>query len=305
MTLGGCEKEIKFNGDETSPKMVAYTMISVDSTRHTIELTESKPIFFERESEIFNIPPPEIKVNGNIIPLDDEIKTTDKAIYTFSADISDGDKVEFFSQTERYGTVKATDILPRSAVIKEIKTSWFQSSYVNCLRANITIEDIKGEDNFYRVIIQTKKDESHNEWNGEWQTKEIFTDQEPLFSKIPITLEDHFPDLSYRIFSDGTFKDSNYTLNLYFNEDTMSPVNLPPYGGETPDDYVPIYDGQHYIRVEIQTISEPLYRYLHSLELQSNQDYTMEPIKIYSNVKGGYGVISSYNLTDKTKELKY
>ncbi|MFR9543430.1 MAG: DUF4249 domain-containing protein [Rikenellaceae bacterium] len=306
LALISCENSVPFEGDEVTPKMVAYAFIDSESTTHSIILSQSKPIFFESENKIFYTPPPQIEVNGESVELSSDVESSEDMLrYTFDAEINEGDKIVFRSSSDQYGEVVAEDIVPSKIEIINVETSWFQVDYIDYLRTNITIDDIKGEDNFYRVVIRTKQEYSQPEYESFWGDKEILTDQEPLFSEIPITIMDDGESLSYRIFSDGAFKDGSYTLNLYFQEWKLQPTNFPPFDGGIPDDVVPEYDGEHFIEVEIQTISESLYRYLHSLELQDNQDYTMTPIEIYSNVAGGYGVVGAYNTTNKIETLKY
>ncbi len=306
LALISCENSIPFEGDEVTPKMVAYAFIDSESSTHSLTLSQSKSVFFESDNNIFYTPPPQIEVNGESVELSNNIESSEDMLrYTFTAEINEGDKIAFLSNSDNYGEVFAQDVVPGKAEITDIETSWFQVDYNGHLRTNITINDIKGEDNFYRVVIRTKKEYPQQEYESFWEDKDIFTDQEPLFSEIPITIMDDSESLSYRIFSDGAFKDGDYTLNLYFQENKLHATNMPPYDGEIPEDFVPEYDGEHFIEVEIQTISESLYRYLHSLELQDNQDYTMTPIEIFSNVAGGYGIVGAYNTTNKIQTLKY
>lgn len=306
LALISCENSVPFEGDEVTPKMVAYAFIDFESTTHSIILSQSKPIFFESKNKIFYTPPPQIEVNGKSVELSNDIESNEDMLrYTFDAEINEGDLIAFSSDSDNYGEVTAEDVVPRKAEITDVTTSWFQVDYTDYLRANITINDINGEDNFYRVVIRSKKEYPQQEYESIWEDKKVLTDQEPLFSEIPITILDDSERLSYRIFSDAAFKDDSYTLNLYFQEWKLQPSNTPSFDGEIPEDFVSEYDGEHFVEIEIQTISESLYRYLHSLELQANQDYTMTPIEIFSNVAGGYGVVGAYNTMNKIETLKY
>ena len=89
----------------------------------------------------------------------------------------------------------------------------------------------------------------------------------------------------YRIFTDDLFQGKEYTLNIYIEDANAAdgPWN----------DYV-----RQYVKVEIHTLSEKLYQNLYSQELATGttSDIFSEPVKIYTNMQGGYGVWGAYNV---------
>ncbi|HCC51094.1 MAG TPA: hypothetical protein DEQ30_02805, partial [Porphyromonadaceae bacterium] len=61
---------------------------------------------------------------------------------------------------------------------------------------------------------------------------------------------------------------------------------------------------RHFVKVEIHALSENVYKYLRSLELASTEDNFQEPVKIFSNVAGGYGIVGIYNVSDTIVEVE-
>ena len=80
----------------------------------------------------------------------------------------------------------------------------------------------------------------------------------------------------FAIFSDELFQDKEYTLNVYIKLDNF-------------------IDADQYVKVEIHSLSENLYKYLRSVELASNGDNFSEPVKLYSNIKWGYGILGAFS----------
>jgi hypothetical protein len=66
------------------------------------------------------------------------------------------------------------------------------------------------------------------------------------------------------------------------------------------EDYV-----RQWVKVEIHTLSEKLYQNLQSQGLASGMtgDVFSEPVKIYTNMRGGYGILGVYNVTEKEKPV--
>jgi len=51
-------------------------------------------------------------------------------------------------------------------------------------------------------------------------------------------------------------------------------------------------------------LSENLYLYLKSLELALAADRFQEPVKIFTNVDGGYGIVGVYNIGIKDIDVE-
>lgn len=142
--------------------------------------------------------------------------------------------------------------------------------------------------NYYRILIQEKTipeyEGAPTEDELEWRNTEVFIDQEILFNKIDGVAGDSKFDHTYRIFPNDLFQGKDYTLNVYIRKDSGNPW------GEVE---------RRLVKVEIQSLTESLYLYQRSVEIASNQDYFQEPVKVYSNINGGYGILGIYHSDEK------
>jgi hypothetical protein len=294
--LSECEKDVDFNGKEPSPKMVVNAIINTQSDTNRIKISES--VFDYSNQQPGVVENPEIHLNINGKECNQLWPDTVEGIHTyykFVAQLNVDDRVELSAYTPKHGTVKGYDNVPDVAEIKNIETSWFTKNGFSYLRLYVTLKDNPIERNFYRIIVKSKDDitpPSIQEPLKYWDFQEVFIDDEMVFRSA--TEEDDGSNSSgfYRIFTDELFQGKEYTLNLYIQY-----VNWL----ESRDDMSYV---RQRIKVEIHTLSEKLYQNLHSQELASGiatGDLFSEPVKIYTNMKGGYGILGIYNITEKEK----
>jgi hypothetical protein len=287
--------DIDFNGKEPSPKMVVNSIINALSDTNLIKISESVFDFSDRKPGIVENPEINLSINGKICDrlwLDTIIGV--HAYYKFVSKLNIGDKVEFSAHTPKHGTVKGYDHVPNVITeIKNIETSWFIRDDREYLRMYVTLKDNPNERNFYRIVVKTKADIVHpsiQEPINYWDLHEVFTDDEMLFHHPTETEEEGKLPNFYRIFSDDMIQGKEYTLNVYIRYDN--------YANTPNEDYV-----RQWVKVEIHTLSEKLYQNLQSQGLASGTtgDVFSEPVKIYTNMQGGYGILGVYNVTEKEK----
>jgi hypothetical protein len=295
LQLSGCEKNVDFNGKEPAPKMVVNAVINIESDTNLIKISESVFDFSTQKPCIVENPEIHLNINGkecNQLWLDTIIGV--HSYYKFVSKLNSGDRMEFSAHTQKHGTVKGYDIVPRNTVeIKNIDHSWFIKDGKGYLRLYVTLKDNPQERNFYRITVRTKGDMVHpsiQEPNNIWALKNIFIDDEMLFHNPTETEEDgKFPNF-YRIFTDDMFRGKEYTLNIYIEETNAMDDPWIDYA-------------RQYVKVEIHTLSEKLYQNLHSQELAigRSDDVFAEPVKIYTNIQGGYGILGIYRICEKEK----
>jgi hypothetical protein len=295
LLLFGCEKDIDFGGKEPAPKMVVNAVINAQSDTNLIKISESVFDFSGQKPGI--VENPEIHLNINEkecgqIWLDTIIGV--HSYYKFVSELNAGDKIEFSAHTPKRGTVNAYDIVPNNAVeIKNIDHSWFIKDGTGYLRLYVTLKDNPQERDFYRIVVKTKGILMHpsiHEPDNIWSLKNIFIDDEMLFHNPTETEGEGKSPNFYRIFSDDMIQGKEYTLNIYIEESNSADSNW--------NDYV-----RQWVKVEIHTLSENLYQNLHSQELAigPSDDVFSEPVKIYTNMQGGYGILGVYNISEKEK----
>ncbi len=219
LAFTSCEKEVDFQ-KEMKSKMILTSLIDCTSTTNTIKVSESVSLFSDAKPTKIEKPNLQIKVNGEVLEKPTFLKDKDeKVYYNFTSTLKTGDKIEIFSNTDKYGNVYGADIVPKLAKIKNIDTEWFTNNEdEDFLRIYTTIDDIPNEKNYYRILIKVK-----HTWDylpeSKWQEKEVFIDQEPIFRDITESINLGGEDFSYKIFSDGIFSNKSYKLNIYIKDD--------------------------------------------------------------------------------------
>jgi hypothetical protein len=291
----GCEKDVDFGKNEPAPKMIVNAVINAQSDTNLIKISESVFDFSGQKPDIVENPEIRLNINGkecSQLWLDTIIGV--HTYYKFVSKLNADDRIEFSAHTPKHGTVKGYDIVPANNVeIKNIDHSWFVKDGKGYLRLYVTLKDNPQGRNFYRITARTKSDVVHpsiQEPNNIWDLKNIFIDDEVLFYNPMETKEKGSAANFYRIFTDDLFQGKEYTLNIYI-EETNAMDN--PW-----IDYA-----RQYVKIEIHSLSEKLYQNLHSQELATGTtgDVFSEPVKIYTNMQGGYGILGVYNVTEKDK----
>lgn len=275
----GCESDVDFNGKEPAAKMILNAMIDCSETSHFVKISESVFSFSDKEPQSIDNPNLELAINGLPVPIifDHSVKANN--YYRFDSALFPGDKIEIAGYSQSHGHVQGMDIVPNLPQIMSVTPGWFTGTGdgISYLRTKIRIKDRPDEANFYRAVIFTKTIFPENDSADiDWYTAEIYVDQEILFNDISGTLGNTDTNL-FAVFSDELFQGQEYTLNVYIRKDNYSALGA-----------------KQYVRVEIESLSPNLYKYMRSLELAANEDRFTEPVKIFSNIDGGYGVIGCY-----------
>jgi hypothetical protein len=297
--LCGCEQAVDFGRTAPSAGIVINAIFSAQADTHQIKISESVFAFSGQTPSLIEEPEIQLRINGELCQevRPDTVIDNLHAYYTFISPLKAGDKVEVTANTAKHATVSGFDCVPAPAAeITGIEHAWFRKEARSYLRLHVTLRDNLLEKNFYRIVIKTKTDivpPSIQEPTDYWVTEEVFVDEELLFHN-PTDKEEagHTPNF-YRIFSDELFQGKEYTLNVYIRHDRFDGAL-----SEGGSDYV-----RSYVKAEIHTLSEKLYRGLNSRELASGTigDAFVEPVKVYSNMQGGYGLFGIYSVSEKEK----
>lgn len=286
-------KYIDFKGKEPSSKMVINSMIDSKADSSLIKVSESVFIYSDKKAKVIENPNLQLKIND--IPVEikfHHIRHKD-SYYRFASSLRAGDKIEVTGQTAEHGTVRGVDYVPQPPQIKSINYEWFTGEdRYSYLRTRVTISDRPSSKNYYRIVIYEKTileyEGAPSEDELNWINLEVHVDQEILFNNIEgVAGDSRFPHI-YQIFPNDLFQGKDYTLNVYVRKDSGS-----FWGPE-----------RKLVKVKIQSLTESLYKYLRSVEIASNQDYYQEPVKVYSNINGGYGVLGIYNSDEKVFEVE-
>lgn len=289
---GACERDVDFKGKEPDSKIVFNSIVNSTSDQHTVKISESVFLFGDKKPQLVDDLTLKLSLNGEEIPLFFQEEKNSHKYYRFSAQIKSGDKLEVNGDSPKFGKIYAIDHVPISAEIKNVQTEWFtgEKDQISYLRTLITIKDKPNEKNYYRIVIRNKQINSSDmdEEEYTWDRQNVFVDQEILFNNIDGMLLEDEDAHKYRVFSDELIAGKEYTLNVYIQMDKTD-----PWGDML----------KRYVKVEIHALSEDMFKYLRSLELALSNDDFSEPVKIYTNVKNGYGLLGAYSIAEKSIEL--
>lgn len=180
----------------------------------------------------------------------------------------------------------------------------------------ITLKDLPGEKNYYRLNIAHELRQQVTYWAYDYDAEGNLTQEQrdTLLISVPTTKiinredviltdgrphnyndeeNELFPSIEnqYNLFTDSRFTDASATLKVY------TPVyeNTPPWVFN----YIDYHDSQT-ITVSIYSLNEEQYRYLKALNTLEDDDYDgvlMEAVSIPSNVSGGLGFVGASTCT--------
>lgn len=291
-TTSGCEKEIPVSADESAPKAVLNTIVNCTSDANSVKLSESVSLFSAVEASRIENPNLQLRINGSDKEILFDTYNDVHSYYRFAELLSPGDQVEISGHTPKHGAFSGSDYVPYPVEIASVSTEWFtgEVNNISYLRILIKIKDNPDTRNYYRIVIRDKTlfDPETDASTVPWNLQDVYIDQEIVFNNISgIGGEDEH---TYRVFSDDLFQGKEYTLNVYIRKDRF---NVYEYESV-----------RYFVKIEIHALSENVYKYLRSLELASAEDNFQEPVKIFSNVAGGYGIVGIYNVSDTIVEVE-
>jgi hypothetical protein len=315
--MASCERTIDFNGKASDPKLIVGAVIGPDARDNELTVRVAESVFLYGGQKPQPVTDATFRIRKNGVEVRKDVEVIDGVEKShFYLPVTAGDRLELEGETPKHGKVRASDVVPFPADIRDLTTEWFQSDADGkwYLRTLVTFVDKPGERDYYRVRIKSETDYIQTFWSGdEWLTREDthkqdhgsgYTDREMLmrnFGGDPVGGND-----TWGQFSDELIDGQQYTLDLYIQLDRELPWGDFYTGSERPPLDPGVTPGYKTtairVTVEMHTISENLFRYLRSAELMNNGHNFSEPVKLFTNVEGGYGIFGAYNVASKTAE---
>lgn len=172
--------------------------------------------------------------------------------------------------------VSATTILPNPVKIEKVDTAeiWLDPSYEDALKCNIKFADPLDEMNYYLFEVFYK--------NGD-QTTPIntvrFTCKDPVVEEYLSDGTIERGNLAGVVFSDKVINGKTYSLNLTISR------NPKFFGG---------VKLRRVIYFHLYSISKNYYKYIRTLNLHNAKfgKPLSEPVQVFSNITGGYGIFA-------------
>jgi len=281
LVFTSCEKEISIDQKEFSPKIVLNSIINSENDTIIVELSESRDMLYDK----FDFPP--IK--------DATIKLYDNNIFAGTlTELFDGYYILPYSVIPNHtyrlevsntnlDNVTASTTVPTPAVIND-----FTVTLNSNLKANINVvfQDPAGESNFYGIEI-SRLDSTLDTtgYYGGYSISDYACSNSTAIEYPAANGIDGANCTNLFLFSDKLFAGSTFTFNCY-NENTF---------WNTPPEELGLFTK---IWVNLKTINEDYYQYQLStnLALENYGNPFAEPVRIYSNVEGGFGIFGSYSI---------
>lgn len=266
LPLTSCEDIVQFKGAEAEAKMVLNAVIDCTGKNYSFDLSRTAFIYSQENIRPVYDANIQISVNDEIIAEGGWLPGSSHGTSYFPT-LNANDKVSVRIEHDELGVITAEDKIPHKPEIISLETV---RNHDESTRVFIKIKDDPSTQNFYRLRLI--------EVHDNYETDAYFDiKQDPALSSINSSSGEGINEEEQnrsRIFPDDLFDGGEYTIDISF------------YSG---------YDRQQY-RVELQSMTKALYLYMRTLEQYwDNDDILHEPVKLYSNIKGGYGILGLYN----------
>lgn len=293
----GCNnsEEYDFKGKVPESRLVLYVYAETDSLLYA-EVLKSRT--YTDNSEIDST----WDVKGLVYMNDryaGELKHVGHNRYSSNICPKSGDKVTVKVSCPGLGEAIGSTVVCNS--FPEIKLDTF--SKMNTLQLRVRIKDGGETENYYRLVVENKMSRHEILWK-EGQIKidssttysynvDLSGDEILSHEMISTILGKEINTNPYQVFTNESFRGKERIIHASINH---------PYAYEretwmiTGDgDTIRYVEKESYrLRVKVLRLDKPLFDFLYTLGIQEKQpSMYKEPVKVYSNVQGGLGVVGS------------
>ncbi|MDR2232508.1 MAG: DUF4249 domain-containing protein [Tannerella sp.] len=266
------------------------TLNSIINPDSTVSVSATRMFFYsDVHNEHIFVPDLDMELYVNSVFAEKMRFNPETGLYESATRPATGDEIRL--QTTFMGaTVKAVDVIPEKVTIESIAAElqgpihiYVDDNYV--LTYRITFSDRPDDENFY-FLQYDDADIIHGAGERDFTYEFVF---QQLARQINATLPGWEPYSSYGLpFSDSGIEGKTYTLTIREIQQGDGFMSF-----------------QKMNRIfKLYAISKPYYNYLVSIYSSSSDDGGIhggvidlgfaEPIKVYSNIEGGVGILCSY-----------
>lgn len=320
--LMSCIKVIDLESLRPDPTLVVNSVAVVGEP---LEVSVSRTWFFTDDHPNVALRDAEVKlfVNGTFKEML-RFQEGDEAFNTKGYFVSDftpvaGDRIQLEALHPELGEARAETVVPDPAPIVKANMTIVNGGFSvydtnGSAIFQVTIKDDPSRNNYYLLRLEEGIpifDGIEKKYTGayEWEPVSPNYATEPVFGQSLTALDqilgnDWISGYEGRAFSDELFNGEEYTLRIteeryservYVAQDSMW------IGQFDEADYRPI---PHRLRVYLHSISEDYYRYLKVLQDKETDSVSntlidgglAEPIRVFSNIEGGVGILGSCHL---------
>ncbi len=313
-----CERYVDLKVDGPENLLVVNSNLCSGDTLHTVYLALSqvqdvKPV----KSAILKC-----YVNGVLVSETDRViehgHSGIRNTMQFKADFKPGDEVKITVESGncKTETVSVVPSLPEISIVDTCSVTLKDGS--ENLKIRLKIRDVKGEDNYYRLLAYVDSDfwaedvapEVTEYTEGQLlercsDSKYIDNSQEGLLYRKVGTDENHnkynYWSNYYNIFTDSRFANGEYTLTLLMEDRNLSNF----YSGEWSGDYFTLTQTRK-LRFRGVSMSKQTYYYMNDYAFDHSDETLwsfISGIPYPSNVTGGTGMVSVMATVDAEIKL--
>ena len=269
LLLVGCTKIIEIELPNAPDKLVVNCFFSTGD-KFVVHISHSQNILNEDSTEIINA---EVKLFANEI-YQGSLTYINDGFYSHDTIIArPGIKYKLVALALGYDQVEAEDTAPTPAILDSVSydpKTYPDSEGNNFYKLGLLLQDNSSKRDYYEIVLQYYKNAdkySIIRLRGDYEAVLLNEGDEEFYSGICI-------------FSDGLIDGREYRLKLKTSEDLS----------------------ENKKELHLLSISEILYKYRKSWIRHSSAQYPditnpIEPVTLFSNIKGGYGIFAGYSDT--------
>ena len=292
LLVSSCQTVVDVELPESESKMVLNALVNTDSTWQ-FELSGSRGIL--NADELDFIEGAEITVVGDdgSVEVITEIRTDVRKRgfdYVGTQTPKEGVSYQVLATAAGFEAIFATDSIPLSVPIKKVDTGVVVQDDIRSIELSIQFDDPASQQ-FYDLrlfyYIQLPFDTATGQFSSTAYVGEI---------PYNFNVETFFDQRNgSTLISDAPFNGQPYTIKVLFDEEYLNYV--------AEDEILQLFPV--YLVTELRVVSETYYKYAESLnDYQSSSfDPFAQPVQVYSNVEGGFGVFSCYSVQRDTFQL--
>lgn len=317
--FSSCVKDIDLDYLRPTPKLVLNCLASVGDT---VKATVSRTWFYTDEKPNIGIKEADVKLYVNDVFREqmewrEGIENYRYLGYFISSYIpAPGDQIRIDVSAPEMGAVSANAVVPTAPSLidlkYEVKADTTGNMIIRTTNYSITLRDDASKSNYYLMRLDRGDPyKSGDDVYYEWQSASIDYSGDPLFGGDISVLDkvfgnDWLSGYRGRVFTDESINGTEYTIRLTSGTSYSSYYPGSDYPGYDYPGYVdPDEDEKQdyptYLRASLYTISSSYYFYLRALEMRADDSFSnalidaglAEPIRVFSNVEGGVGVLGT------------
>lgn len=287
ISLTACLTEVDLSDLRESPRLVVN---GVAVAGEPLRLSVTRTWFYTDDHPNVVIPDATVRLYVNdhyeetipFVPGDTLFNAVGSYQAAFVPDVSDRLRLEV--SAPGYEAIHAETVIPQASKLLEAKATREVSttdSTVKRVLYSISFQDAVEEDDYY--LFRLEEGNLINEVDSMYSWRVLYLDyaEEPLFVQSASALDQilfsqYLSGYDGRVFSDESINGKNYTIRLQTN----------------------VSEATKRLRVRLYAISADYYRYLKTLQDQSDRSFAnhlidaglADPIRVYSNIDGGLGI---------------